>query len=301
MLLARIKNYILGHWRGEQSLLWSFGVNLVGLRAAIFLVQSLLRPGEYQDYYQQSAIVLALAIFFHGIVFIWQAVGVFRAGENYIRDHGAIAVHWGAQLGVIVSFWLTASYALNAWQMTIDVPDYVDYEAKWQSEREAQYDLSREDADTLRIRGTLELGITKRLAALLAETGAPRRIILSSVGGNIYEARGMAKLFKEKQVDTVVDGECSSACTTAFIGGKTRWLGAGARLGFHQYRIEANYVVLGSDPVAEQKRDETLYLQAGVKPDFVAKMHSAAPNAMWYPTSEELLNAGVITGLDDSL
>ncbi|MCO6187477.1 hypothetical protein [Rhizobium sp. L1K21] len=278
-------------------MLWSFAVNLVALRAVIFLVQGAFRPDEYEDYFEQSLLVLALAVFFHGIVFIWQAVGVFRAGENYIRDRGAIAVHWGAQLGVLVAFWLTASYALNAWQMTVDVPDYIDYEAKWRSEREARYALTREDGDTLKLAGTLELGITKRLTALFQEKSAPYRIILSSKGGNIYEARGLEKLFRERGIDTIIEDECSSACTTAFIGGKKRWLKPGGRLGFHQYRVEADYAVLGSDPKAEQKRDEALFLNAGVKPDFAARMHSAAANSMWYPSSGELLSAGVVTDI----
>ncbi len=69
----------------------------------------------------------------------------------------------------------------------------------------------------------------------------------------------------------------------------------GARLGFHQYRVEAGYIVLGTDPKGEQERDKALYLAAGVKPEFVALMHQASPDAMWYPGKGELLDAGVIT------
>ncbi len=210
MFWGSVKRYIVSHWRGEQGLLWSFAVNFVGLRLAIFAVQYLLQPGEYEDYHSQITLVLGLAIFFHGIVFVWQAVGVFRAGEAHIRERGAIAVHWGAQFGVIVAFWITASQALNAWQMTIDIPDYVDHAAQWEREREAQYEIAPVADDILAIRGTLELGITKKLTGILQQKAGVMTVILSSVGGNIYEARGLARLFRERELETIVDGECSS-------------------------------------------------------------------------------------------
>ena len=297
MFLRPVWTYIVSHWRGEQSLAWSFGVNLVAVRALIFAVQRLLQPAEYHDYHDWRLAVLVLATAFHGILFIWQAIGVFRAGEALIRDHGAIALHWGAQLGVIVAFWLTTSYALNAWQMTIDVPDYVDHEALMNAERASHYQILAGPGGTVLIRGTLELGITRKLRDTLDSDGAIKAVTLSSVGGNIYEARGLAKLFHEKGLRTQVFDECSSACTTAFIGGIERLLKPGARLGFHQYRIEANYTVLGANPKLEEEKDEALYLQAGVSADFVRHMHSAKPEAMWYPETSELIGAGVVTAL----
>jgi len=299
MSLKAVTRYIVTHWRGEQGLVWSLAVNLVALRTAIFVLQDMARPAKYQDYHDFAPAVLVAALLLHGVVFVWQAVGVFRAGETHIRQHGAIALHWGAQLGVIIAFWLTASYALNAWQMTLDVPDYENFAEKMDRERAGRYRISREPGGALLIDGTLELGVTKRLAALLAEDPGVREIVLSSAGGNIYEARGLARLFRDRGLTTIVAEECSSACTTAFIGGRTRNLRPGGKLGFHQYRIEADYDVLGTNPKEEESRDKTLYLAAGVKEDFVARMHSAAPGSMWYPDAEELLDAGVITDLAD--
>ncbi|SOE08642.1 hypothetical protein SAMN05877838_0369 [Hoeflea halophila] len=299
MSLKTVTRYIVTHWRGEQGLVWSLAVNLVALRAAIFLLQDLARPAKYHDYHDWAPAVLVAAILLHGVVFVWQAVGVFRAGENHIRHHGAIALHWGAQLGVLLAFWLTASSALQAWQMTLDVPDYENYAEKMDAERAGKYRIFRDSDSALLIDGTLELGVTRRLAALLAEDPGIGEIVLSSAGGNIYEARGLARLFRDRGLATLVADECSSACTTAFIGGKTRRLKPGGRLGFHQYRIEADYDVLGARPKDEEGKDKALYLAAGVKQDFVARMHSAAPGSMWYPEAEELLDAGVVTAISE--
>ncbi|MGJ8570149.1 MAG: hypothetical protein ACSHXI_05520 [Hoeflea sp.] len=243
--------------------------------------------------------MLVAAFFLHGVVFVWQAVGVIRAGEAHIAQHGAIGMHWGAQLGVLVAFWLTASYALNAWQLTIDVPGYVNFAEKMEMERASKYRIIAQPDGVLLIDGTLELGITKRLARVLTNDARIREVILSSEGGNIYEARGLARLFRDKGLSTSVVDECSSACTTAFIGGLIRQLKSGAKLGFHQYKIEANYDVLGADPRAEQRKDQRLFLGAGVKQGFVSRMHSAAPASMWYPDHRELFDAGVITAISD--
>lgn len=298
-LIVAIKRYILTHWRGEQGLGWSFLVNLVGLRVCIFLAQELMRPAPYQDYHEWAPMVLILAFLLHGVVFVWQAVGVIRAGEALIRHHGAIGLHWGAQLGVLIAFWLTASYALNAWQMTQDMSAEENFAEKRDSERAARYRLSVRPGGVLLIDGTLELGITKRLAEALMNDIDIHKIILSSEGGNIYEARGLARLFRDRGLSTMVADECSSACTTAFIGGVERTLKTGARLGFHQYRVEADYDVLGADPRGEETRDKSLFLGVGIKQSFVARMHSAAPGRMWYPDAEELLEAGVITAIAD--
>jgi len=294
-----LRRYVVAHWRGEQGLGWSFWVNLVGLRAVIFVLQDMVQPGPYQDYHEWAPVVLLAAVFLHGVVFVWQAVGVIRAGEAHMVDHGAISLHWGAQLGAIIAFWLTASYALNAWQMTNDVPAYENFAEKMDRERASKYRMTAQPGGALLIEGTLELGITRRLAAALANDTGIREVILSSKGGNIYEARGLARLFRDNGISTGVVDECSSACTTAFIGGVTRRLKSGARLGFHQYRIEAAYDVLGADPKGEEAKDKSLFLQAGVNPGFVSRMHSAAPGSMWYPDAGELSVAGVITAIAD--
>ena len=276
-----IKRYIVTHWRGEQGLLWSLLVNLAGLRIVIFAIQELAQPAEYQDYHEWAAGVLVAVILLHGVVFVWQAVGVFRAGEAHIRHFGSIAGHWGAQLAVIIAFWLTASAALDAWQMTLDVPEFGDFAERADSERAGRYRISVEPGGVVMITGTLELGISTRLASALAEDAGLREVILSSEGGNIYEARGLARIFRDRGLVTTVVDECSSACTTAFIGGRIRQLRSGARLGFHQYRLEADYDVLGADPKGEEEKDRVLYLAAGVKAGFVSRMHSAAPGSMW--------------------
>ena len=86
-----------------------------------------------------------------------------------------------------------------------------------------------------------------------------------------------------------------SACTLAFIGGAERSMASSARLGFHQYRVDANYMVAFSDPEAEQARDKDLFAAAGVSEDFSREMYNKSASDMWFPTHRELLTSGVLS------
>ena len=117
---------------------------------------------------------------------------------------------------------------------------------------------------------------------------------LNSVGGNIYEARGLAKLFRTRKLDTHNMHVCASACTTAFVGGLHRSIAPDAKFGFHQYRVDAEYSVIVTDVQKEQDRDAALFLDAGVSKAFVRVMYDQVPQDMWWPTAQELLHAGFI-------
>ena len=120
-------------------------------------------------------------------------------------------------------------------------------------------------------------------------------MVLESEGGNIYEARGLAKLIREAKLSTHVETFCSSACTITFIGGIERTLANGAGLGFHQYRVDADYMVAFTDPLAEQAKDRALFAEAGVSEAFLERMFREDADGMWFPSVAELLAANVIT------
>ena len=120
-------------------------------------------------------------------------------------------------------------------------------------------------------------------------------VVLNSRGGNVYEARGVSKLIRQKGFSTRVDKICHSSCTTIFIGGKTRALSSEAQLGFHKYRLEAKYQVGFADVELEHKRDRSLFLNAGVRPAFVDKMFAYDASEMWFPKLENLRHSGVVT------
>ena len=87
---------------------------------------------------------------------------------------------------------------------------------------------------------------------------------------------------------------CKSACTTAFIAGGTRILGANGRLGFHQFSVNAANHVPYIDPEAQQKKELEFYTAQNIQPAFLDKIFRAAHSEIWFPTTDELLTSGVV-------
>ncbi len=288
-------SYLADHWFGRQSFAWSFWINLVALKLIILLGQIQFSPAEGMDYSDQRLPVIGLVILFHGVVFVWQVVGVLRASEAHIKVRGSMANAWGAQLGVLIAFWLTATYGFSAWQSTLPVPVEDDFAERMLREHASKYQLELSaDRATVTMTGTIELGVTRNFTKLLDLNPNVRTVVLNSAGGNIYEARGLAVLISARGLDTRVDERCSSACATVFIGGRHRSMEKSAQLGFHQYRIDADYTVYNANPQAEQERDRALYAKAEVKEWFLNRMFNSDSSQMWFPAAEELLAAGVV-------
>ena len=289
-------DYLRRHWQGQQSLGWSFWVNLVAVRVTIFLLQTLFTPADGEDYHDFRTILYVLVFVFHVVLLIWQLVGVVRAAEVHFSEHGNMALVWGAQLGGVIFFILTAVYALGAVQMSMKAPVEIDVLTQMNEEHASQYDFAlSDDGLSMSIEGSIELGITRALRGYLAAHQEVRLVTLNSSGGNIYEGRGLAGVFLEFGLATHVENRCASACTIAFVGGKPRSAGDGANFGFHQYRVDASYTIIATDVAKEQSRDQQLLLDAGVTREFVEKVFSHPSESMWWPSVSTLHEAGFLT------
>lgn len=293
--LHSMGRYVLAHWRGEQSLALSFWVNLVGFRLVIFSLQSLLAPAEGRDYSHWTLAVTALTVLFHGALLLWQIVGVVRSADNHFAERGNMALVWGAQLGAVLMFLLSAVYALEATQMTRVVPVEEDFLARMDREHASLYRLNvTESGKRLTIDGQIELGITQAVKRLLETHPSVESVTLSSPGGNIYEGRGLARLFGDQRLDTRNESVCASACTIAYVGGQHRTASPEASFGFHQYRVDADYTIIVTDVAKEQQRDSVLFTQAGVSAVFADSMFHRVAEDMWWPALQELVTAGVV-------
>lgn len=92
-------------------------------------------------------------------------------------------------------------------------------------------------APMLYLKGKVGVGSTLALKAALEQNPDIRRVVLRSPGGLVVEGMGMAQLVKTRQMETVVLGECASACTLVYVAGSKRWLGPKGVLGFHRSYI----------------------------------------------------------------
>lgn len=287
--------YLRRHWQGRQSLAWSFWVNLVALRAVILALDRFTRPPFLEDPVAVTAATFLFFVIFHLLVFAWQVVGVVRACDAYQASFGASGLLLITYLGIAAAVVLTLISAVGAFLQLFQEPEGEFSYLIWERERAARYSLTLDDdAALLRFSGSFELGLTKKLAALLEAQPAIRGIVFDSPGGHVYEGRGVARLVQRHGLNTHVFGSCSSACTTAFIAGKTRSLGPEGRLGFHQHWMAADYPVFLVDEAAEMAEDLAFYEAQGVAASFLARVFETPPAELWFPEAHELLAAGVV-------
>jgi hypothetical protein len=88
---------------------------------------------------------------------------------------------------------------------------------------------------------------------------------------------------------------CESACALAFLGGTTRILAPGARLGFHG----AMFTEGASDRASRTNRKlATALLGYGIPRDFVEKVSTIRVGSAWYPSRPELHASGIITSVE---
>lgn len=154
--------------------------------------------------------------------------------------------------------------------------------------------------------GRIDIGTATAFAAFLEETDEPVGTLhLHSPGGSVEDAMAMARLVREKSIDTRVpaDGYCASACPLLLSGGVERSAGAGAWIGLHQvYAVEIEGASRPrdidasiSDIQATIGECQQLLLDMGVAPEVWIKAMKTPPEALYVLTPAELDDFAVVT------
>jgi len=284
-------SYVRSHWRGRQSFAQAFWINFVVISLALYSLLAVLSLQNHIPF------VLFLAAIVTGIaIFVWQTVGLIRSGEAHVAAHGSLTPVWGSYVAVLIVLFVFGTQWLGIYQRTIPHPVEELFTTRMDRLHASTYELRQsEDGTTLTLDGEIALGATRIIGQLLADKPAIHRLVLNSVGGNIYEARGVARLVVEHGLDTHIDGTCSSACTIVFVSGMRRTMAEDARLGFHQYRLDSTAQIPNVDIDAEQQRDRSFFEMRHVSADFLEKMFDRPHSEIWYPDRQELVSAHIIT------
>jgi hypothetical protein len=146
------------------------------------------------------------------------------------------------------------------------------------------------DGTVLEVSGSFSWALPQNVQAILATAPQIRVVHLESPGGHVLPAVQLATIIQQHGLDTYVGRLCASACTVAFLGGRQRWLGLDARLGFHQAYAPglpaewANAVL------------QSAYETFAVPAPFVAHVLRTPHTDIWYPTQDELRAVHYSTG-----
>ncbi len=147
------------------------------------------------------------------------------------------------------------------------------------------------NGDEISLDGNITSGVSKKLRQTLEATPNARKLLLKSHGGRILEALAMVDLIKARRLDTRVVEDCESACTLLFLAGAERSASPLAAIGFHQ----PDFPGLSSqqrDSMIQSNRED--YRAAGISDEFIDRIMATSPEQMWYPTGDEMTEAGVL-------
>lgn len=290
--------FIGKHWKGEYSLSISFWLNFVVLTAAYHFIEPFLQRPFVDRPWVFITVTIIYLVICRLIIYPWQVIGLLRASDKHHLVHDRAVVRYGIQVIIVISLALTVAHLIGSTQ------DLVLYKQKMDEHTQidtADYSLTLIDKEQLiHLKGPLDFGITNAVARILVDNPKIQGIVLDSEGGQIYEGRGLARLIETNGLDTYSFEGCSSACTTAFIGGNNRYLGTNASLGFHRYKIDPErirQVVPFYDLDEEQKKDIALFRSKQIGDDFLKRVFETHPDDMWFPPTDVLISAGVVTGI----
>lgn len=229
-------------------------------------------------------------------LFLSQSFGFQRRVDSHVAGYGGMAPVWGGYLVLLFAGFVTATLWWGAILMAHRPGPTEPFSARMDRLRASSYVLTlSQDGTKLRFDGTITFGLTRRATELANRAPQLGTVILTSTGGHIYEARGLARLIGDRGLDTHVIGECSSACTLPFIAGSHRSLARGARLGFHQYGLEDGNTLPHLDLSGEQDQDRARFRGQGVSDAFLRRMFDQPRQGIWFPSITELLTARLIT------
>ncbi len=297
---AHIK-FFLKYWQGKIPLNISLWLVFFGVLISLSFIESTLLKKLFIDPDKRIQATFISLVLSRGLLFIWLLVGLFRASEKDFLEEGNTLKTRAIQTVLFFSVIFTLVYSIETIQAAIfnkKQHELIEPEAL-----PDKYHIQLENNGTqLLITGELELGITSTVRQLIQSNFSMSRsriksVVLNSKGGNVHEGRGLSRTFSEYHLSTYVFDECSSACTTAFIGGDKRIIGNQAKIGFHQYRQDTQKfpkAVPYYDLTAEQERDMSIFRSRHIRQSFLAKMFDQHAGSMWFPDAKELLEAGVI-------
>jgi len=284
-------SYFKRHWRGELDLGISYWVNNVLSSLIItlitFILESISSNVKYATFILVTFILLYLFIF---LIFApWVYVGLWRSATNHIKKHNLF--FWANVVRILVVIGVIRTGMLlvnNAYPQTVGY-----FQLLTGTSDTPSYRIELENNNTtLKIAGGINLGLTNEVAKYMKQYPTIKRIHLESVGGLTGEARGVAKIVQENDLDTYVSGNCMSACTYIFVAGKRRVLSTHARLGFHRP------IFAGVDETTMERlivKDKQLFKERGVDAVFIKRIFSTPNSELLEVSHEELKEVGVVT------
>lgn len=275
------------HWNGDYSLGRSYWLNTLlvslfapalGLILSPFLVNL---PARYSS----AAVIFITAL---GVVaWTWAVSGTWTSAGKHVSRGGKQGWATAAKVMIVLGLIRTVG---DLSTMSESLAEH--WRVALGGQAGSQYTIQvSADGRSVVLKGGMNDGAADALTRALDMAPAVHTVVFSSTGGWVREGNLVANVISQRKLATYVEGECTSACTIAFLAGRDRAAGPSAHIGFHQFKsVGESGGTAGDDAVAR-----VVYERAGIPGEFIARIIATPPEKVWYPKHEELLAANIIT------
>ena len=289
-------NFFTRHWRGEYGLARTIFVNVLLILFGLLLFSAnffplLLAdasPGLRRIYFSIEILILLAAI-------IWMITGLVRSLlKAKARGSWLITRIWGwlnvpslvLFAGLLVIGWIAGLSGIR------------DSERGTDSSGQPVYRLTISN-QVLIFEGQVVWPIVADFQRTLSANPNITTILLQSPGGDVVAGRRVYDIIKQRGLTTAVTQDCHSACTIMLAGGPRRLATQQAQIGFHATSIiqmdEMMTRIMNGFTMIHDDLNANYYLEAGFDPQFVQRAVNTPSTDLWIPTTQQLLDAGVIT------
>ena len=285
------ETFIVRHWRGHLSLSksWFLVGGLISTILFLLLSAGLVMFCNASDSLQAVAAATLGFFLLFLIVRTWAGIGIWRSAGNHAARGGSPLWANIARGLLVVGALGSAVQARNYWLMTSEYGKL----ALGHDELGTPAAMTvSADGRTLLIDGTLASGSWQAFRTLIDRNPGVAAVHLNSIGGRIFDADKIARLIREKRIDTQVVDRCISACTIILLAGKERMASRLANIGFHQPDFPGMDGPMRAEMIAGNSE---IYREAGIAQPFIDRVMSTPPANVWYPSYDQLMQSGVLT------
>lgn len=157
------------------------------------------------------------------------------------------------------------------------------------------------ESQEIAIQGLIGPGIADKVSGLLDTYSSVNAISISSPGGLVDEALGLARAIQARNLTVFARKECNSACVIVLLSGAERFADYDMDIGFHATSpitsLKAHGAVAGYEETAS---DVDAYLiSRGVPPGVVQAANALGPGGMKLVHAIDLADVSVLTGVLD--
>lgn len=276
------------HFNGDYSLARSYWVNtfLVALFAPVLGLMLLpWLSANFPARYGSAGFLFITAL--GVVVWVWAVSGTWASANKHAQRGGSSRWALAAKGMIVLGVINTLANVIN---MTPALVEHARVAAGAQPGGTTRLEI-RADGRSILLSGGINDGSAEQLDRALEMAPSVTTVVLASEGGWIREGKKLAEVIGKRGLNTYIEQYCVSACTIAFLAGKSRAAAPSAKLGFHASRSVGS---MGSDP-DESATIASMYRSAGLPEYFVRKVRDTPYEKIWFPTQEELLAAGVLT------